>query len=35
VVPLAGDAVDHIRRGEHRKIAELDRWEKLSRSADA
>ncbi|MDX6316292.1 MAG: hypothetical protein QOF44_5756 [Streptomyces sp.] len=32
--PLSGAALDHIRKGEQRKIAELDRWETLSRSAD-
>jgi NAD(P)-dependent dehydrogenase (short-subunit alcohol dehydrogenase family) len=31
---LSGAALDHIRKGEQRKIAELDRWETLSRSAD-
>ncbi|WP_371781610.1 SDR family NAD(P)-dependent oxidoreductase [Streptosporangium subroseum] len=33
--PLSGEALDRIRKGEQRKIAELDRWESLSRSADA
>ena len=32
--PLGGDAVDYIRKGEERKLAELVRWEGLSRSAD-
>jgi NAD(P)-dependent dehydrogenase (short-subunit alcohol dehydrogenase family) len=32
--PLSGEALDYIRKGEQRKIAELERWEKLSRSAD-
>jgi NAD(P)-dependent dehydrogenase (short-subunit alcohol dehydrogenase family) len=31
-LPLGGDAVDYIREGEERKLAELDRWEALSRS---
>lgn len=34
-LPLSGEAVDHIRRADQRKLAELDRWERLSRSADA
>ena len=34
-LPLSGEAVDHIRRADQRKLAELDRWEQLSRSADA
>jgi hypothetical protein len=33
--PLSGDTVDYIRAGDERKIAELDRWEDLSRSSDA
>ena len=33
-LPLSGEAVDHIRRADQRKLAELDRWERLSRSAD-
>ncbi|GAA4574838.1 SDR family NAD(P)-dependent oxidoreductase [Planotetraspora kaengkrachanensis] len=33
-LPLSGAAFDRIREGEQRKIAELDRWEDLSRSAD-
>lgn len=33
-LPLSGEAVDYIRAAEQRKIAELDRWEELSRSAD-
>ena len=33
--PLSGEALDHIRGSERRKIAELDRWESLSRSVDA
>ncbi|MEV0065711.1 SDR family NAD(P)-dependent oxidoreductase [Amycolatopsis sp. NPDC050768] len=34
-LPLSGEAVDFIRRAEQRKLAELDRWEELSRSVDA
>jgi NAD(P)-dependent dehydrogenase (short-subunit alcohol dehydrogenase family) len=33
--PLSGDALDYIRAGEQRKVAELDRWAGLSRLADA
>lgn len=33
-LPLSGEAVDHIRRADQHKLAELDRWEQLSRSAD-
>jgi NAD(P)-dependent dehydrogenase (short-subunit alcohol dehydrogenase family) len=32
---LSGQAVDYIRPVEQRRLAELARWEKLSRSADA
>lgn len=34
-LPLSGQALDYIRPAEQRKLAELDRWEELSRSADA
>ncbi|WP_326567765.1 SDR family NAD(P)-dependent oxidoreductase [Amycolatopsis rhabdoformis] len=34
-LPLSGQAVDLIRPAEQRKLAELDRWEELSRSVDA
>lgn len=34
-LPLTGDALDYIRAGEQRKIAELDRWAELSRAAGA
>jgi NAD(P)-dependent dehydrogenase (short-subunit alcohol dehydrogenase family) len=33
--PLSGQAVDYIRQAEQRKLAELDRWDALSRSVDA
>ena len=33
-LPLGNDAVDLIRAGDHAKLAEIDRWEELSRSTD-
>ena len=33
--PLSGQAVDYIRQADQRKLAELDRWDALSRSVDS
>ncbi|GHH81856.1 short-chain dehydrogenase/reductase [Streptomyces sulfonofaciens] len=33
-LPLGGDALDHVRAAERRKLAELDRWAGLSREPD-
>jgi NAD(P)-dependent dehydrogenase (short-subunit alcohol dehydrogenase family) len=34
-LPLSGEALDYIRTAEQRKLAQLERWEALSRSVDA